>query len=152
LKFTSTGRFLTSWGASFSVGAAIDGSGRVLVVETPRCFAFPWICIGDNRIEVFTNAGMYLTTWGTSGAGDGQFAFSSSSGIAVEQRGRILVADTRNNRIQELTDSGSFLTAWGTPGGGDAQFNSPSGVAVDASGNVFVVDTGNNRIQKFACP
>src|SRR5262249_7721604 len=89
LEFTSTGRFLTSWGASFSVGAAIDGSGRLLVVETPRCFAFPPICIGDNRIEVFTNTGLYLTTWGTSGAGDGQFAFSFSSGIAVEQRGRV---------------------------------------------------------------
>jgi hypothetical protein len=89
----------------------------------------------------------YITQWGTSGSGDGQF--NRPWGIAVDGGGNVYVADTDNHRIQKFTSSGTYLTRWGTHGHTDGQFYYPYNVAVDASGNVYVADTDNERIQKF---
>src|SRR5205823_10769539 len=89
----------------------------------------------------------FLTKWGTTGSGDGQF--NGPIGVAADPAGNVYVADTNNNRIEKFTSSGAFLTKWGTLGSGDGQFRQPFGVAVDAAGNVYVTDRLNNRIQKF---
>jgi len=94
--------------------------------------------------------GTFLTTWGSSGTGNGQF--NGPGGIAVDGSGNVFVADNGNNRIQKFDNAGTFLTTWGSFGIGNGQFFGPQGVAVDGSGNVFVAEFGNNRIQKFACP
>jgi hypothetical protein len=104
----------------------------------------------NQRIQKFTNAGVFVAKWGSSGSGLGQFA--SPIGIAVEGTGYVYVADTGNDRLQKLTSGGTFVTQWGSSGSGVGQFSAPGAVAADASGNVFVVDPGNSRIQKFACP
>jgi len=73
---------------------------------------------GLGRIEVFAD-GRFLTCWGRSGKGPGEFRFRGpatvvedlatgrtlqrrvlAGGIACDRRGRILVADTFNDRIQ----------------------------------------------------
>jgi hypothetical protein len=102
---------------------------------------------GNNRIQKFTSVGTYLTRWGTSGSGDGQFL--SPSGAAVDANLDVFVADSGNCRIQKFTNTGAYLTQWGTEGSGDGQFDHPSGVTVDNKGSVYVVDRGNHRIQKF---
>ena len=94
--------------------------------------------------------GRFLTTWGSSGNGDGQF--DGPFGVAVDGSGNVFVVDDGNNRIQKFTNTGAFLTTWGSSGSGDGQFIMPLFVAVEGSGNVFVADNNNNRIQKFACP
>ena len=94
--------------------------------------------------------GRFLTTWGSSGNGDGQF--DGPFGVAVDGSGNVFVVDDGNNRIQKFTNTGTFLTTWGSCGFGDGRFINPTCVAVDGSGNVFVADNNNNRIQKFACP
>jgi DNA-binding beta-propeller fold protein YncE len=103
--------------------------------------------IGNHRIQKFTSTGNYLTRWGISGSGNGQF--QSPSGVAVDAVGHVYVADTENHRIQKFESDSTYLTQWGTEGAENGQFDHPSGVAVDSSGNVYVVDTGNHRIQRF---
>src|SRR5262249_2389416 len=85
------------------------------------------------RVQKFTSAGTFLTSWGSVGAGDGQFGFGGASSIAVDASGNVFVADTYNHRVQKFDNSGTFLTKWGG-------VNYPSGIAVDAAGDVFVVD------------
>ena len=65
----------------------MDASGEVYVADT-----------GNNRIEVFTSSGAYLTQWGSAGSGNGQFA--NPGGVAVNATGTVYVADTDNDRIQ----------------------------------------------------
>src|SRR5438046_4084478 len=91
--------------------------------------------------------GTILTTWGSSGTGDGQFDFPFR--VATHGSGHVYVASYGNDRIQKYDASGTSVTTWGSSGSGNGQFNGPDGVATDGSGHVYVADTNNHRIQKF---
>jgi DNA-binding beta-propeller fold protein YncE len=55
---------------------------------------------GKNRVQKFSSAGEFRTAWGSSGYGEGQFAFPT--GIEVDSIGFIYVADSDNYRIQKF--------------------------------------------------
>jgi len=85
---------------------------------------------------------------GGKGIAKGQF--DSPAGIAVDQTGNVLVADTNNSRIEKFSPTGTFLTILGTKGSGQGQFRAPNGIAVDSTGNIYVADAVNHRVQKLA--
>jgi type II secretory pathway pseudopilin PulG len=89
----------------------------------------------------------YLSQFGSSGPGNGQFSFPE--GIAVDSSGNVWVSDFDNNRVEEFNASGTYLSQFGSLGSGNGQLNSPQGVAVDSSGNVWVADTSNHRVEEF---
>ena len=66
-------------------------------------------------------------------------------GVAVNQRGEIIVAECNVNCISIFNPKGEKLRSFGSQG----QFSNPRGVAVDDDDNILVVDAGNNRVQKF---
>jgi tripartite motif-containing protein 71 len=115
---------------------AIDAAGNVYVTDDDL-----------NRVQKFTDTGVYLGQWGSAGTGNGQF--DQPFGIATDPAGDVYVVDFRNDRVQKFTSSGTYITQWGSTGSGNGQFRSPLGVATDAAGNVFVADGHNYRIQKF---
>jgi DNA-binding beta-propeller fold protein YncE len=84
-------------------GVAVDGGGHVYVADT-----------GNNRVQVFTTDGAYLTQWGTYGSGDGQF--SAPFGVAVDGGGRVYVTDTDNSRVQVFGPLGPTPTKAGSWG------------------------------------
>lgn len=84
-------------------------------------------------------------------------AFNTPSGIALDGKGNVLVADTGNHAIRSISPEGMVTTVAGNgkPGhrdgvGAEAQFNGPVGIAVDAAGNIYVADTYNDRIRKIS--
>ena len=70
-------------------------------------------------------------------------------GVAVNQRGEIIVAESSGNCISIFSPTGGKLRSFGSEGSGQGQFNDPRGVAVDDDGNILVVDSGNQRVQKL---
>jgi len=113
-------------------GVATDHEGNVYVAD-----------LGNNRIQKFTNSGAYLTQWGSSGIGDGQF--DRPFALATDGAGNVYVCDYNNGRVQKFTSTGTFLAQLGQYG----SFYNPTDVATDADGNVYVAESINCRIQKF---
>jgi sugar lactone lactonase YvrE len=93
---------------------------------------------------------VFVTKWGTSGSGNGQF--SSPEGVAIDSSSNVYIADMSNHRIQKFSSTGTFITKWGSSGSGTEQFY-PHSVAVDSLSNVYVADSDGisiNRMQKFS--
>jgi streptogramin lyase len=115
---------------------ATDRGGFIYIADT-----------SNRRIQKFTSGGYFITYWGSSGNGDGQFY--APVGIAVDSIGFVYVIDMIGDHVQKFRSDGEFESKWGTSGSGDGELNSSQDIAVDSSGFVYVADTGNNRIQKF---
>jgi DNA-binding beta-propeller fold protein YncE/plastocyanin len=137
-KFPSKwGEFGTGNGTLTSPeGVAVDQQGHVYVADT-----------GNNRIQVFSSNGTYITKWGEFGTGNG--TLRSAKGIAVDQQGHVYVADTGNNRIQVFSSNGTYITKWGSYGVDKQYMRFPEGIAVDQQGHVYVADTTNDRFLAF---
>ena len=69
-------------------------------------------------------------------------------GVAVNQRGEMIVAECNGSCVSIFSPSGE-IRAFGSKGSAQGQFYWPRGVAVDGDGNILVVDKDNHRIQKF---
>jgi len=69
-------------------GIAVDGNGRLYVVDTI-----------SGTVRVFDKNGGYLFSFGRQGSGDGEFIYPT--GVYVDDSGRrIYIADWGNNRVQ----------------------------------------------------
>ncbi len=143
--FSQTGLFISKWNKStggngngdgefyFPRGIAINNSGAVYVSDS-----------GNNRVQVFTQAGQFLTKWGSVGSINGQFI--NPVGIGVNSTlDLVYVAETNNRRVQIFSSTGQFQAKLVSlqPG----TFNSLEGVAINATGYIYVADSRNNRVQ-----
>ncbi len=104
-------------------------------------------------VSTFAGSGQPGSTDGPGTAA----SFYLPSGIAVDGRGNVYVAEQGNNLIRKITADGvvSTLAGSGKSGfsngnGAAAAFNSPSGVAIDGSGSLYVADFANNAIRKIS--
>ncbi len=88
---------------------------------------------GNARVHRFSPDGRLLASWG--GPGDGPGQFNLPHGIAIDQGGRVYVADRENSRVQVFSADGEFLTAW-------TDVARPMEVFLDAEQNVFVAEVG----------
>ncbi|MBU6402748.1 MAG: hypothetical protein KGS61_20705, partial [Verrucomicrobia bacterium] len=134
-------------------GVVVDESGNLFIAEADSA-----------RIRKVSTGGRITTVVGngTVGySGDGGPAIAASlanpTGLALDGRGNLFIADTWNNAVRKVDAHGTITTVAGngTQGfagdGGlaiDATMTGPSGVAVDAAGNVFIADSWNHRIRE----
>lgn len=82
---------------------------------------------------------IYYSKIGEFGTAEGQFA--EPSGVAVNSRNEILVADTNNHRIQVFDENGKFRFKFGDVGRADGQFFFPNRVAVaPKSGDIIITE------------
>ena len=116
-------------------GVAINQKGDVSVVE-----------YGGNCVSIFNSKGEKVRSFGSGGAGNGQF--NQPRGVAINDNGDILVVDGVNNRIQKFSADGRFITAVGTHGSGRLQFQWPIGIKIHPpTKRIYVADQGNHRVQ-----
>ncbi len=123
-----------NWSFSWPRGIAVNPAGEVFVADS-----------GNGRICRFSPTGTLITTFGSKGAGLGQF--NDISGIALDAAGNIYAADFGNRRVQKLAPDGTFLQQFGSAG--DGQLQAPRGVALDSAGNVYVADQYLHRVVEF---
>ena len=83
------------------------------------------------------------------GRGNGNGKFQIITGIAVDNKGYLYVADSHLHCIQKFTMSGQFVSQFGSKGTAESQFNGPSSLVLSQSELLFVCDCNNHRIQVF---
>jgi DNA-binding beta-propeller fold protein YncE len=155
-KFDPDGNFIAKWGSEgtgdgqfqhlHDIAIGPGGSGENASQSGINEFVYTTDTELFN-VQKFTTDGDFVTSWGSEGDGDGQFA--SLESLDVDTQGNVYVADYDNNRIQKFTSDGVFISAWGSEGSEQGQFDGPAGLAVDNEDNVYVTDVNNHRIQKF---
>lgn len=143
-----------STGLGTTAGIAIDQNSNVYVSDS----SFRRI----RRIDART--GIITTVAGDGGAdfnGDNRPATSASispQGIAIDNAGNLLIADTGNHRVRRVNLTTGIITtvAGKEPGfagdGGQAtaaSLNLPIAIGVDKDGNIYVSDTGNLRVRRI---
>jgi outer membrane protein assembly factor BamB len=103
-------------------GIALDAGGRVYFTR----FYDNSIARADDMM------GANLVTFGTSGAGVGQF---------LDADGHIYIADSGNHRVVRIDDmSGAGWVSFGTEGNGTGQFFQPCDLALNAARRIYVAD------------
>ena len=155
-KFDPDGNFIAKWGSEgtgdgqfqhlHDIAVGPDGGSENASQSSSNEFVYTTDTELFN-VQKFTTDGVFITSWGSEGEGDGQFA--SLESLDVDTQGNVYVADYDNNRIQKLTSDGEFISAWGSEGSEQGQFDGPAGLAVDDEDNVYVTDVNNHRVQKF---
>ena len=95
----------------FPYGVAVDSAGKVYVADEV-----------NSTIRKVTPGGVVTTlagVAGSSGSADGTGGaarFNQASGVAVDSRGNVYVADTYNFTIRKITPAGVVITLAGTAG------------------------------------
>jgi len=151
--YSGDGGLATSAELNYPAGVAVDSAGNLLIADSL-----------NERVRKVALNGIITTV-----AGDGDYRYGGDGGpatnaalnsprlIAVDNVGRLFIADTDNHRIRQVGPAGAITTVVGNgidgySGDGGAATSAallyPSGVALDNASNLFVADSGNNRIRK----
>jgi len=115
------GQFNQPW----DIGASPDG-GRLYVLHN-----------GNDRVQVFTNNGVYLSQFGGPGTAPGQC--DNCYGLAVDNYGLVYVTDWSEGMIQIYDEYGGFIEEFVVAPG-------IWGVCFDIDNNLYVVDSWNNVV------
>ena len=100
-----------------------------------------------NQLVIFDEQLQYSHVIGGSGNGNGKF--KCITGIAVDNKGYLYVADCDLHCIQKFTLNGQFVSQFGNKGTAEGQLNAPFGLVLSQSELLFVCDFNNHRIQVF---
>ena len=150
-------------GNQIPANTALLNSPRNLCVAPDGAVYF--VDASNNRIRVITADGLIHTVAGRAGngySGDGGLAtfarLNNPRGMALDDLGNLLIADTGNHVIRKVDTNGIISTIAGTGisgfGGNNgpatiAKLNSPWGVSTTQEGTILVADTKNHQIRKI---
>jgi DNA-binding beta-propeller fold protein YncE len=115
---------------------------RTLAIAPDGCV---FIIDKTARVQRFSADGKFETSWQMP-----QWEAGKPTGVTVDARGRVLVADTHYHRVIIYDRDGGELARFGSQGEELGQFIFPTHVVVDREGNLFVSEYGgNDRITRF---
>jgi len=134
----------------YPTGIAVRDDGTIIVSDTM-----------NHKIKGIDPYGNVFTIAGTGKNGDkdgsgNETSFNIPRGIAIENDGTIIVADTWNRKIRGIDLDGNVFTIVGTGKMGDkdglgneATFYYPNGIAIKNDGTIIVSDTRICKIREI---
>ncbi len=143
MKFDTDGKYLKT----FASKDAVDQGFAYGIVVDARDNVYATMPYND-RIDKYDSSGKYLASIGTSGSGDGQI--KRPSGLAMDAKGALYVADLGNYRVSKLDSAdGKFLAKITSCGSNNTAKFMPVDLRFDAAGNLYVLDNGSTGVCKY---
>jgi sugar lactone lactonase YvrE len=133
-------------------GLALDGSGDLFVADSGHC-RVAVVPVHDGTLDgLHLHPGRVTTLVG--GSCRGSASIGHPSGVAVDTRGDVFVAEATAHRVQVVRAGArpAAVTVAGTgkPGSSpsgqlatDSSLDRPTSVAVDGAGNLYIADSAN---------
>lgn len=158
--FTGDGQAATAAELHLPQGLAIDSADNLYIADTYNHRIRK--VTADRVISTVAGSGPVSPASNGSFGGDGGLATAANLaypyGIAFDNSGNLLIADTKNFVIRKVdSKTGKISTIAGTPSkqgfGGDlglataALLTNPVSVAPDIAGNLFITDVGNEVVR-----
>jgi ABC-type multidrug transport system ATPase subunit len=139
-KFSVDGKFL------LQIGKAGSGPGQL-----QRASGVVWrddkVYVADsfnNRIQVFTDTGKYLSIIGLPESG---VTLGFPYALALGPQNDLFVIEYMTARVSRFDlKTSKLLGRFGTQGRGEGEFSTPWGIDVNSKGTVYVADTDNRRL------
>ena len=154
--FSGDGGLATKALLTYNDGVARDSLGNIYIADTNNCVIREVNTAG--AINTFAGIGQRCGFTGDGGPATAAELYYPS-GVFVDSKNNVYIADTYNHVIREVT-SGIISTIAGigqragyAGDGGPAtaaQLYYPFGVTADGAGNVYIADTDNCRIREVA--
>jgi trimeric autotransporter adhesin len=135
-----------------------DASGNLYIASPDTAYVFKLSSAG-----VLSNyAGLGYGGHNADGGQANKALIYAVTGVAIDSKGNIYLADAAGSRIRKVTPAGIISTVAGNGSKCDhagacgdgalataatAYLNLPETVALDAAGNIYIADTGDNRIR-----
>jgi hypothetical protein len=136
-------------------GIALDAAGDVFIADTNHCRV---VLVPSQSGTLYGHrvaAGRAASVAG--GSCEGKDGLGYPSGVAVDRRGDVFIAEATAQRVQMIRPGGGApvtVVGTGTAGyngegqmGPASELNQPSGIAVDGAGNLYIADTANCRVR-----
>ncbi len=121
------------------IAVAFKPTGEIVVADSQQSGT----C--NNRIQIFSTTGSFVSTFGSAGSGVGQF--NRLLGLGIGADGSFYAADGVNNRIESFDNAASFTWQFGSSGSALGEFNRVWDAQPGLANYVYVTDFYNNRIQ-----
>ena len=86
-----------AWGTGGTGPGQFQGIGGLSADSRDNVYA---VDSGNNRVQVFTSTGAFLTQWGSVGSGNGEFR--GPTGADLDGAGNIYVIDGANQRVEKF--------------------------------------------------
>ncbi len=103
----------------------------------------------NNRVKIFDEDGVFLSSFG--GAGTAKGRFNAPLGITTDRQGRVYVADSRNRRVQLFSPNGAFIDSFPVTAGKKELPSDPVDLVVDDKRKrLYVVDNDNHHILVYS--
>ena len=141
--------FVDEWGSTGSEAGQFEEASDLAIAPADKNILIP--DSGNDRIEIFTENGTFVTNWISfiTLTDEGNNELSHPHGIAIDSKtGDVYIGDQGNNRIIKLSADGKIIST--IEDSSNSTFNHPHGIAIDSkSGDVYVVDRDLAFVQKF---
>jgi DNA-binding beta-propeller fold protein YncE len=149
VKFSPDGKFIKTWGKKGSAPGEFDIPHTLAMDSRGRLF------VGDrqnNRIQIFNQDGVFIDQW---------FQFSRPSGVYIDKRDIIYVADSESESVSKNHDGWKRGIRVGNVGDGTVTAFIPDpvekatgtsaaeGVAADEAGIVYGAEVGPKRLMRY---
>lgn len=138
LVINTKGEFVRSIGGfTFLQKAAETNDGRIIALSAQ-----------GKAVKVFSREGALLQSFGDHGDPSGA-SVSFPSGFAVDDKGRLWIADAFQHRLKVFSMDGMFLFNYGRMQEKTGGFFFPVDLCFGKNGELYVLEKGGNRIQVF---